>query len=163
MEDGYLGKATERIFLPLVRLTFPEIVDMNLPVHGVFHNLAVVSIKKEYPAHARKIMHGLWGLGQMMFSKIILVVDHDVDVQDLAEVAWIAGNQIDPKRDIVFVEGPVDVLDHAAPLTGYGSKMGIDATRKWKNEGFEREWPDPIVMDEKTKKYIDSIWEKLGL
>jgi len=163
MEDGYLGKATERIFLPLVRLTFPEIVDMNLPVHGVFHNLAVVSIKKEYPAHARKIMHGLWGLGQMMFSKIILVVDHDVDIQDLAEVAWIAGNQIDPKRDIVFVEGPVDVLDHAAPLTGYGSKMGIDATRKWKNEGFEREWPDPIVMDEKTKKYIDSIWEKLGL
>ncbi|HEY3304835.1 MAG TPA: menaquinone biosynthesis decarboxylase [Candidatus Binatia bacterium] len=163
MEDAYLGKATERIFLPLVRLTFPEIVDMSLPVHGVFHNLAIVSIKKEYPAHARKIMHGLWGLGQMMFTKTIIVVDHDVNVQDPAEVTWIAGNQIDPKRDIVFVEGPVDVLDHAAPLTGYGSKMGIDATRKWKNEGFEREWPDPIVMDEKTKKYIDSIWEKLGI
>lgn len=163
MEDVYLGKATERIFLPLLRLTFPEIVDMNLPVHGVFHNLAVVSIKKEYPAHARKIMHGLWGMGQMMFTKIIIVVDHDVNVQDLAEVTWIAGNHIDPKRDVVFVEGPVDVLDHAAPLMGYGSKMGIDATRKWKSEGFEREWPEPIVMDEKTKKYIDSIWEKLGI
>ncbi|MGH7769220.1 MAG: menaquinone biosynthesis decarboxylase [Candidatus Binatia bacterium] len=163
MEDAYLGKATERIFLPLVRLTFPEIVDMNLPVHGVFHNLAIVSIKKEYPAHARKIMHGLWGLGQMMFTKTIIVVDHDVNVQDPAEVTWIVGNQIDPKRDVVFAEGPVDVLDHAAPFTGYGSKMGIDATRKWQNEGFEREWPDPIVMDEKTKKYIDSIWEKLGL
>jgi len=163
MEDAYLGKATERIFLPLVRLTFSEIVDMNLPVHGVFHNLAIVSIQKEYPGHARKIMHGLWGLGQMMFTKTIIVVDHDVNVQDPAEVTWIVGNQIDPKRDIVFVDGPVDVLDHAAPLTGYGSKMGIDATRKWKNEGFEREWPDPIAMDEKTKKYIDSIWEKLGL
>ena len=163
MEDAFLGKATERIFLPLMRLTFPEIVDIDLPVHGVFHNLAIVSIKKEYPAHARKIMHGLWGLGQMMFTKIIVVVDHDVDVHDPAEVAWIAGNHIDPKRDVVFVEGPVDVLDHAAPLMGYGSKMGIDATRKWPGEGFEREWPDAIVMDEKTKNYIDSIWPKLGI
>ena len=163
MEDVYLGKATERIFLPLLRLTFPEIVDMNLPAHGVFHNLAIVSIKKEYPAHARKIMHGLWGMGQMMFTKIIMVVDHDVNVHDLAEVTWIVGNHIDPKRDVAFVEGPVDVLDHAAPLMGYGSKMGIDATRKWKSEGFEREWPGPIVMNEKTKKYIDSIWGKLGL
>jgi 4-hydroxy-3-polyprenylbenzoate decarboxylase len=163
MEDAFLGKATERIFLPLVRLTFPEIVDMHLPVHGVFHNLAIVSIKKEYPAQARKIMHGLWGLGQMMFTKIIVVVDHDVNVHDLAEVAWIVGNQIDPKRDVAFVEGPVDVLDHAAPLMGYGSKMGIDATAKWKSEGFERDWPGPIVMDEKTKKVIDSIWPKLGI
>ena len=163
MEDAYLGKATERIFLPLIRLTFPEIVDLHLPVHGVFHNLAIVSIKKEYPAQARKIMHGLWGLGQMMFTKAVIVVDHDVNVHDLAEVAWIVGNQIDPKRDVTFVDGPVDVLDHAAPLMGYGSKMGIDATAKWKAEGFEREWPAPIVMDEKTKKYIDSIWEKLGI
>jgi len=163
MEDAFLGKATERIFLPLMRLTFPEIVDIDLPVHGVFHNLAIVSIKKEYPAQARKIMHGLWGLGQMMFTKIIVVVDHDVNVHDPAEVAWIAGNHIDPKRDVVFVEGPVDVLDHAAPLMGYGSKMGIDATRKWPGEGFEREWPDAIVMDEKTKNYIDSIWPKLGI
>ena len=163
MEDAFLGKATERIFLPLLRLTFPEIVDMNLPVHGVFHNLAIISIKKEYPAHARKVMHGLWGMGQMMFTKIVMVVDHDVNVHDLGEVSWIVGNHIDPKRDVLFVEGPVDVLDHAAPLMGYGSKMGIDATRKWQGEGFEREWPDPIVMDEKTKNYIDSIWEKLGL
>src|SRR5204863_10058239 len=115
MEDAYLGKATERLFLPLLRVTLPEIVDMNLPVHGVFHNLAIISIKKEYPAHARKVMHALWGLGQMMFTKILMVVDHDVNVHDLSEVTWIVGNHIDPKRDTVFVEGPVDVLDHAAP------------------------------------------------
>jgi 4-hydroxy-3-polyprenylbenzoate decarboxylase len=163
MEDAYIGKATERIFLPLLRLTFPEIVDMHLPVHGVFHNLAVISIKKDYPAHGRKIMHALWGMGQMMFTKIFVVVDHDVNVHDLSEVTWVAGNHIDPKRDVIFVDGPVDVLDHAAPQMGYGSKMGIDATRKWRSEGFEREWPDAIVMDENTKRHIDSIWEKLGL
>lgn len=163
MEDAYLGKATERLFLPLLRVTLPEIVDMNLPVHGVFHNLAIVAIKKEYPAHARKVMHALWGLGQMMFTKTLLVVDHDVNVHDLSEVAWIVGNHIDPKRDAVFVEGPVDVLDHAAPALGFGSKFGLDATRKWPGEGFEREWPDAIVMDDKTKRYVDSIWDKLGL
>jgi 4-hydroxy-3-polyprenylbenzoate decarboxylase len=163
MEDVFLGKTTERLFLPLLRLTLPEIVDMNLPVHGVFHNLAILSIKKDYPAHARKIMHALWGLGQMMFTKILVIVDHDVNVHDLAEVTWVVGNNIDPKRDMVFVEGPVDVLDHAAPIMGYGSKIGIDATRKWRSEGFEREWPGAIVMDEKTKLYIDSIWEKLGI
>ncbi|MGH7816533.1 MAG: menaquinone biosynthesis decarboxylase [Candidatus Binatia bacterium] len=163
MEDAYLGKATERLFLPLLRVTLPEIVDMNLPVHGVFHNLALISIKKEYPAHARKVMHALWGLGQMMFTKTLIVVDHDVNVHDLSEVTWVVGNNIDPKRDTVFVEGPVDVLDHAAPVLGYGSKFGIDATRKWRSEGYEREWPGAIVMDERTKKYIDSIWEKLGI
>ena len=163
MEDAYIGKATERIFLPLLRLTFPEIVDLNLPVHGVFHNLAIVSIHKEYPAHARKIMNALWGMGQMMFTKILIVVDHDVNVQDLSEVTWVAGNHIDPRRDVIFSDGPVDVLDHAAPVMGYGSKMGIDATRKWRSEGFEREWPPAIVMDEKTRRYVDSIWEKLGI
>lgn len=163
MEDVYLGKATERLFLPLLRVTLPEIHDMNLPVHGVFHNLAVISIKKEYPGHARKVMHALWGLGQMMFTKTLIVVDDDVNVQDLSEVTWVAGNNIDPKRDTVFVEGPVDVLDHAAPTLGYGSKFGIDATRKWRSEGFERQWPDPIVMDDATKRYIDSIWDKLGI
>jgi 4-hydroxy-3-polyprenylbenzoate decarboxylase len=163
MEDAYLGKTTERLFLPLVRVTLPEIVDMHLPVHGVFHNLAIISIKKEYPGHARKVMHALWGLGQMMFTKILLIVDHDVNVQDLSEVTWVVGNHIDPKRDAIFVEGPVDVLDHAAPVMGFGSKMGIDATRKWRSEGFEREWPDAIVMDDKIKQYIDSIWEKLGI
>jgi 4-hydroxy-3-polyprenylbenzoate decarboxylase len=163
MEDAFLGKTTERIFLPLLRITLPEIVDMNLPVHGVFHNLAIISIKKAYPAHARKVMHALWGLGQMMFTKTLIVVDDDVNVHDLAEVAWVTGNHIDPKRDMVFVEGPVDVLDHAAPILAYGSKVGIDATRKWRGEGFEREWPSAIVMDQETKKYIDSIWEKLGV
>ncbi len=163
MEDAYLGKATERLFLPLLRVTLPEIVDMNLPVHGVFHNLAIISIKKEYPAHARKVMHALWGLGQMMFTKTLIVVDHDVNVHDLAEVTWVVGNHIEPKRDVVFSDGPVDVLDHAAPMLGYGSKLGIDATRKWRSEGFEREWPGAIVMDEKTKKHIDAIWEKLGI
>ena len=163
MEDVYLGKTTERLFLPLVRVTLPEIADMNLPVHGVFHNLAIVSIKKEYPAHARKVMHALWGLGQMMFTKILIVVDHDVNIQNLSEVTWIVGNHIDPKRDMVFLDGPVDVLDHAAPRLGFGSKVGIDATRKWRGEGFEREWPDAITMDEKTKRYIDSIWHKLGI
>jgi len=163
MEDAYLGKTTERLFLPLVRVTLPEIVDMHLPAHGIFHNLAIVSIKKEYPGHARKVMHALWGLGQMMFTKILLIVDHDVNVQDLSEVTLVVGNHIDPKRDAIFVEGPVDVLDHAAPIMGFGSKMGIDATRKWPSEGFEREWPDAIVMDDKIKKYIDSIWEKLGI
>lgn len=163
MEDAYLGKATERLFLPLLRVTLPEIVDMNLPVHGVFHNLAIISIKKEYPAHARKVMHALWGLGQMMFTKMFIVVDHDVNVQDLAEVTWVVGNHIEPKRDTIFSDGPVDILDHAAPVLGYGSKLGVDATRKWRSEGFEREWPDAIVMDEKTKTYINLIWDKLGI
>jgi 4-hydroxy-3-polyprenylbenzoate decarboxylase len=163
MEDVYLGKTTERLFLPLVRVTLPEIVDMNLPVHGVFHNLAIISIKKEYPGQARKVMHALWGLGQMMFTKTLIVVDDDVNVHDLSQVTWVVGNHIDPKRDTVFVEGPVDVLDHAAPAMGFGSKMGIDATKKWRTEGFEREWPDAVVMDDKTRQYIDSIWEKLGL
>jgi 4-hydroxy-3-polyprenylbenzoate decarboxylase len=163
MEDAYLGKTTERLFLPLVRVTLPEIIDMNLPVHGVFHNLAIISIKKEYPGHARKVMHALWGLGQMMFTKTLIIVDDDVNIHDLSQVTWVAGNHIDPKRDIVFVEGPVDVLDHAAPIMGFGSKMGIDATKKWRSEGFEREWPDAIVMTDQTKKYIDSIWDKLGI
>ncbi|MGZ8451476.1 MAG: menaquinone biosynthesis decarboxylase [Candidatus Binatia bacterium] len=163
MEDAYLGKATERLFLPLLRVTLPEIADMNLPVHGVFHNLAIISITKEYPAHGRKVMHALWGLGQMMFTKTLIVVDHDVNVHDLAEVTWVVGNNIEPKRDAIFSDGPVDVLDHAAPMLGYGSKLGLDATRKWRSEGFEREWPDAIVMDEKTKNYVDSIWAKLGI
>jgi 4-hydroxy-3-polyprenylbenzoate decarboxylase len=163
MEDAHLGKTTERLFLPLVRVTLPEITDMNLPVHGVFHNLAIISIRKEYPSHARKVMHALWGLGQMMFTKTLIIVDDDVNVHDLSQVTWVVGNHIDPKRDTVFVEGPVDVLDHAAPVMGFGSKMGIDATKKWRSEGFAREWPAAIVMDEKTKSYIDSIWDKLGI
>ncbi len=162
-EDCYMAKATERLFLPMIKKTLPEIVDMNLPMEGVFHNLAFISIDKRYPGHARKVMHALWGLGQMMFCKIICIFDREVDVQDLGQVLWRLGNNIDPRRDIVFTDGPVDALDHAAPLPHYGSKMGIDCTRKWKEEGFERDWPNVIEMSLEVKKKIDSIWKKLGI
>jgi 4-hydroxy-3-polyprenylbenzoate decarboxylase len=163
MEDAWMGKAVERIFLPLMRLTLPEIVDINLPVEGVFHNLMVVSIKKSYAGHARKVMSGIWALGQAMFTKCIVVVDEDCDVQDLGEVVLRTANNIDPERDIQFTLGPVDSLDHASRLPNYGSKMGIDATRKWPAEGFTRVWPPMIEMDSATKARIDSIWKKLGI
>jgi len=163
MEDGYLGKLTERLFLPLIRMQLPEIVDINLPVEGVFHNLAIVSIRKRYPGHAARVMHALWGLGQMSLTKIIVVVDAEVNVQDPAEVLWRVGNNIDPQRDIHFVRGPVDALDHASQFPCYGSKMGIDATRKWKEEGFTREWPDEITMAPEVKRRIDELWPELGL
>jgi 4-hydroxy-3-polyprenylbenzoate decarboxylase len=162
-EDAWLGKATERLFLPLLQMTFPEIVDMNLPIEGVFHNLCLVSIKKEYPHHARKICHSLWGMGQMMFAKCIVVVDDDVDVQNVREVAWRALNNIDAKRDVFFAEGPIDVLDHASSAFGFGGKLGVDATRKWKEEGFTREWPEVLAMTPEVKKRIDEIWKELGL
>ncbi|MCU1306050.1 MAG: 3-octaprenyl-4hydroxybenzoate decarboxylase [Acidobacteriaceae bacterium] len=163
MEDAYMGKAVERIFLPLMRLTLPEIVDVNLPIEGVFHNLMIVSIKKSYPGHARKVMSGIWALGQAMFTKCIIVVDEDVDVQDIADVTLKALNHIDPERDIQFTMGPVDSLDHASRMPNYGSKMGIDATRKWATEGFTRPWPDEIRMDEKTKAAVDKKWKELGI
>jgi 4-hydroxy-3-polyprenylbenzoate decarboxylase len=163
MEDCFMAKATEQIFLPLIKKTLPEIADLNLPVEGVFHNLAFVSIDKRYPGHARKVMHALWGLGQMMFTKIILVFDKEVDVQDLSQVLWRLGNNVDPRRDAVFVDGPVDALDHASPLPHYGSKMGIDCTRKWPEEGFTREWPQVIEMDPEVKRKVDELWPKLGL
>ncbi len=163
MEDTWLGKATERLFLPLVQMTFPEVIDMNLPPEACFHNLCILSIKKSYPGHAQKIMHSLWGMGQMMFCKCFIVVDHDVNVQNVSEIVWRVSNNIDAKRDVVFVEGPVDHLDHASPHQFIGSKMGIDATRKWKEEGYQREWPEDIVMDETTRKKIDSIWSRLKL
>ncbi len=163
MEDCFMGKATERIFLPLIKKTLPEIVDLNLPVEGVFHNLAFVAIDKRYPGHARKVMHALWGLGQMMFTKIILVFDKEVDVQDLSQVLWRLGNNVDPRRDAVFADGPVDALDHASPLPHYGSKMGLDCTRKWPEEGFSREWPEVIDMDPEIKRKVDELWPKLGL
>jgi len=163
MEDCFMGKATERIFLPIMQKTLPEIVDLNLPVEGVFHNLAFVSIDKRFPGHARKVMHALWGLGQMMFTKIILVFDKEVDVQDLSQVLWRLGNNVDPRRDVVFADGPVDALDHASPLPHYGSKMGVDCTRKWPEEGFTREWPPVIEMDPEVKKKVDELWPKLGL
>jgi 4-hydroxy-3-polyprenylbenzoate decarboxylase len=161
-EDAWMGKAVERIFLPLMKLTIPELVDINLPIEGVFHNLMLVSIRKSYPGQARKVMNAIWSLGQAMFTKCIIVVDEDVDVQDIADVTLKALNHIDPERDIQFTLGPVDSLDHAARLPDYGSKMGIDATRKWSSEGFTRPWPDEIAMDAKTRALVDSKWKALA-
>jgi len=163
MEDYYMGKAIERIFLPLMRMQLPEVRDYYMPPEGIFHNIMLVSIKKAYPGHARKVMHAIWGLGQAMFTKVIVVVDEDVDVQNVSEVAWKALNNIDPERDIEFVHGPVDSLDHASRLANYGSKMGIDATKKWPSEGFTRPWPDVIKMSPDVKKRVDALWEKAGL
>ena len=162
MEDGWMGKAVERIFLPLMKLTIPEIVDINLPVEGIFHNLMIVSIKKSYPGQARKVMNAVWSLGQAMFTKCIIVVDEDVNVQDIGEVTLKVLNHIDPERDIQFTLGPIDSLDHASRLPNYGSKMGIDATRKWSSEGFNRPWPDEILMDEETKALVNKKWKELG-
>jgi 4-hydroxy-3-polyprenylbenzoate decarboxylase len=162
MEDAYMGKAVERVFLPLMRLTIPELIDINLPIEGVFHNLMIVSIRKSYPGQARKVMNAIWSLGQAMFTKVIIVVDEDVDVQNLADVTLKVLNHIDPERDIQFTLGPIDSLDHASRLANYGSKMGIDATRKWPTEGFTRPWPDEIVMDAKTKALVDGKWKALA-
>ncbi len=163
MEDGYLGGAVGTIFLPLIKTQIPEIVDMHLPVEATFHNLAIVSINKRYPHHAYKVMHALWGLGQLMFSKVIIVVDDDVDVHNWSEVVWRMTNNIDPLRDVQLVKGPVDSLNHAAPLPGFGSKMGIDATKKWAGEGFEREWPNVVKMNQETAAKVDGMWAELGL
>jgi 4-hydroxy-3-polyprenylbenzoate decarboxylase len=163
MEDAWMGKAVERIFLPAMKMTIPEIVDVHLPVEGVFHNLMLVSIRKSYPGQARKVMNAIWSLGQAMFTKCIIVVDEDCDVQDVGEVTLRVTNNIDPERDIQFTLGPIDSLDHASRLPNYGSKMGIDATRKWKAEGFDRPWPTMIEMDSATKARIDQLWAKLGL
>jgi 4-hydroxy-3-polyprenylbenzoate decarboxylase len=158
MEDFWMGKAIERIFLPLMRLQLPEVRDICLPAEGVFHNLILVSIRKAYPGHARKVMSAIWGLGQAMFSKCIVVVDEDVDVHNVSEVAWKALNNIDPERDIQFTLGPVDSLDHASRLINFGSKMGVDATKKWAGEGFTRRWPEVIRMSEAVKQRVDQLW-----
>jgi 4-hydroxy-3-polyprenylbenzoate decarboxylase len=163
MEDCYLGKATERLFLPLLRLTLPEIVDLELPIEGVFHNCAIVSIRKAYPGHARKVMSAVWGMGQMMFTKFVVVVDEQVDVHDASEVTWRVFNNVDPRRDCMIVDGPLDVLDHSSPLAGYGTKMGIDATRTWPDEGHDREWPPDIAMDPAVVARVTARWGELGL
>lgn len=163
MEDCFIAKATERIFLPLLRKQLPEIVDLNLPVEGVFHNIAIVSIDKQYPGHPRKVMYALWGMGQMSFTKMIVVVDSWVNVQDPGEVVWRIGNNVDPKRDVVILEGPLDVLEHASAIPAYGGKMGIDATKKWPSEGFNRDWPDDIAMSPEIKKLVDERWNEYGL
>jgi 4-hydroxy-3-polyprenylbenzoate decarboxylase len=163
MEDYWLGHATERIFLPLLRLTVPEIVDYHMPAAGIFHNLVFVSIDKQYPGQAYKVMHAMWGQGLMSLAKVLVVVDKDVNVHDADEVWWVALNHIDPKRDVEFVRGPVDVLDHASEHFTFGSKMGIDGTRKWPEEGFAREWPEKMVMDPETKRRVDAMWSRLGI
>jgi len=163
MEDCYIAKATERIFLPLIRKQLPEIVDMNLPIEGVFHNIAIVSIDKRYPGHARKVMYALWGMGQMSFTKAIVVVDKWVNVQDPREVIWRMGNNVDPKRDIVIVEGPLDVLEHASDIPAFGGKIGIDATKKWPSEGFHRQWPEEIKMSDEIKKKVTERWSEYGI
>ncbi|HEV8608955.1 MAG TPA: menaquinone biosynthesis decarboxylase [Thermoanaerobaculia bacterium] len=163
MEDGFMGEAVERLFLPIVARMIPELVDMHLPVHGIFHNLMLVAIDKRYPGHARKVMHAIWGTGQMMFTKTIVVFDSDADLRNGPEMLWRALTAIDPERDIEFVHGPVDELDFASRLPCYGSKMGIDATRKWKEEGFSRRWPGEIVMSDDIRRRVDAIWPELGI
>ena len=163
MEDYYMGKAIERAFLPLMRLQIPELVDINMPAEGIFHNLMIVSIRKSYPLQARKVMNAVWGLGQAMFTKCIVVVDDDVDIQNLSEVTWKVLNNIDPERDFQFTMGPIDQLDHSSRLPNYGSKVGIDATRKWPEEGFQRPWPGVLKMDASVKKRVDGICKQLGI
>lgn len=163
MEDYWMGHATERIFRPLLRLVVPELVDYHMPPEGVFHNLVFVSIRKRYPGQAFKVMHSLWGQGLMMLAKVLVVVDQDVDVQNPAEAWWAALNNIDPQRDTIFTPGPADTLDHASALPHYGTKMGIDGTRKLPSEGFTRPWPDKIEMTEEVRSKVDRIWKELGI
>ncbi len=162
-EDFFMGYAIERVFLPLMKMTHSEIVDVSLPAEGIVHNLMIVAIRKSFPGHARKVMNAIWSLGQAMFTKVIVVVDHDVNVHDYREVVWKALCAIDPERDVQFMFGPMDTLDHAARMQDFGSKMGIDATRKWASEGFTRPWPDEILMDEKTKARVEALWKSLGI
>ncbi len=163
MEDGYIGKAVERIFLPLIRLTLPEVLDINLPVEACFHNMAFVKIKKRYPGHAFKVMNALWGLGQLMFSKFIFVFDEDVDVHDLRDVLFRIGANCDPQRDSLLVKGPLDHLDHASSIPAFGGKIGFDCTHKGRSEGYPRDWPPLITMSEEIKRRIDALWDQLGI
>jgi 4-hydroxy-3-polyprenylbenzoate decarboxylase len=161
-EDAWLGKATERIFLPAVRMTVPEIVDFDLPVAGAFHNCCIVSIRKAFPGHAQKVMHAIWGLGMLSLTKAIVVVDEGVNVHDYNEVMFYVGANVDPKRDVLLTEGPLDHLDHAPTRQFYGGKLGIDATRKGPLEGT-REWPPEIEMSPEVKQLVDSRWSEYGI
>ena len=162
-EDFFMGKASERLMLPALQMALPEVVDMNMPAEGIFTNYVLVSIKKEYPGHARKVVYALWGIGQMMLVKGIVVFDQHVDVQDLSEAAWRLGANIEPARDIIFVDGPADDLDHAASTPRFGGKIGIDATAKGKMEGLSREWPPDIVMSDEIKRLVDGKWGRYGI
>ncbi len=161
MEDFYLGMASERIFLPLIQKTHPEIVDMHFPAEGIFHNIVIIAIDKRYPGHARKIMSAVWGLGQLMFSKTVIIVDKDVNVHDLSEVAWIVGTHIDPLRDVQMTKGPLDDLDDACDIPAYGGKMGIDATRKWASEGYTRNWPNRLRTTEAARRRATDLVAKM--
>jgi 4-hydroxy-3-polyprenylbenzoate decarboxylase len=163
MEDVWMGKATERLFLPLIRLFLPEVVDVHMPAAGIFHNLVLVSIRKRYPGHARKVIQGLWGLGLLMLAKAIVVFDDWVDVQDLNQSAWQALGNVDWARDTVITQGPVDHLDHAAARHSFGGKIGVDATAKLPEEGSDRGWPERITMSAEVKAKIDGLWEALGI
>lgn len=163
MEDLWLGKATERIFLPLIKMTLPDLVDMNLPAEGVFHNCALVSVRKRYPGHAKKLMNAIWGMGLLSLTRCVVVVDDDVDVQDVSAVAFRAFSNVDPARDSLIVDGPVDALDHAAPYFAYGSKIGFDATRKLPGEGVVRDWPEEIRMSDEITEQVDRRWAEYGL
>ncbi len=162
MEDCFLGKITERLFLPLIRLQVPEIIDFDFPLEGVFHNCVIVSIKKRFPGHAKKVMNSIWGMGQMMYTKMIVVVDETVNPHDYSTVAWKVFNNIDAGRDLVISAGPLDALDHASPLPHYGHRLGIDATKKWPSEGHMRPWPDDIEMSEAVKDLVDRRWKEYG-
>jgi 4-hydroxy-3-polyprenylbenzoate decarboxylase len=162
-EDVWLGKATERIFLPAVRLTNPEVVDYDLPVAGAFHNCCIVSIRKAFPGHARKVMHAIWGTGLLSLTKCVIVVDDWVDVHDYEQVVWQMGANVDPARDVVLTSGPLDQLDHAPNLQSLGGKIGFDATAKWEGEGYVREWPEVARMSEDVRQRIDARWASLGI
>jgi len=161
-EDAYLGKATERIFLPLLQIVAPDILDMDMPVEGVFHNNVIVKIRKRYPGHGKKVIHTLWGTGMLMLSKFVVVCDEDVNIHDYSEVTWKVMNHVDPQRDVVITDGPLDILDHSCPQIGFGGKMGFDATRKGPGEGFTRPWPDEIEMDPLVRKRVDERWQEYG-
>nr|WP_320133343.1 menaquinone biosynthesis decarboxylase [uncultured Holophaga sp.] len=163
-EDAYLGLATERIFLPLLQMVLPEVRDMHLPPAGGFHNLAILAIRKEFPGHAQKIMNAVWGTGQMMFTKCVVVVDEDIDPHDMNEVLFRITSNVDPRRDMLFTEGPLDVLDHSSDRFGFGSKVGIDATRKDKPwDGFQREWPRDLRHPEELLAKVARRWSEYGL
>jgi 4-hydroxy-3-polyprenylbenzoate decarboxylase len=162
-EDGPIGKATERIFLPLIQLTNPDIVDYDLPVEGVFHNCCIVSIDKRFPKHAQKVMSAIWGAGLLSLSKLVVVVDADCDVHDYSEVAWRAFGNVDYAHDLLLTSGPVDHLDHSAYSQFWGGKLGIDATRKLPTEGYARDWPEMLVQDPSVVERVTQRWKEYGL
>lgn len=158
-----MAKATERLFLPLLRQLCPEITDFTMPLEGVFHNCVIVSIKKRFPGHARKVMDFIWGMGQMMYTKLIVVVDDDISLKNLSLVAWKVFNNIDAGRDLVLSQGPLDALDHSSPQPRFGTRLGVDATKKWPEEGHVREWPEPLAMSPDIVQRVDARWKDYGI